>query len=86
MDRSQGSRVMNFFFLQSGALGIRVSLPKPLAPHSLHPTQGPQVGNCYGSGSNPGRHCQPPLPAVGTNSTSPGRQSPGFSAQHHLFP
>lgn len=44
---------------------------KAPATHPTPSSQGPQASEAAVSGSGPDRHCQPPVLAVGTSSTSP---------------
>lgn len=50
--------------------------PKAPATHPTPSSQGPHASEAAVSGSGPDRHCQPPVLAVGTSSTSPRRAGP----------
>lgn len=59
------------------AEGLLVSeSAKAPATHPTPSSQGPQASEAAVSGSGPDRHCQPPVLAVGTSSTSPRRAGP----------
>lgn len=59
---------------------------KAPATHPTPSSQGPQASEAAVSGSGPDRHCQPPVLAVGTSSTSPRRAGPWLLNPRHLSP